>query len=308
MLTAGIVALAAPVVARAYGWPVAPFDRQHPIRGAFGDPRIDRGKSSFHFGVDISAPDGTPVYAVAPGTVFRYPDAVAVRQPDGREFSYWHIDAAVAEHTEIERGQLLGYVRAGWGHVHLAEWNGHAYVNPLRPGGLEPYEDTTAPVVGPISASVVGDMLVATVQAYDPPPLVPPEPWQDARWAPALVRWRLLSDGIEVVPWRVAADFRAELPAAWEFDLVYAPGTTQNHPFEPGTFIFWLARGEPVAPGSYVLEVEAEDSRGNVGTASLAVDVPQSRNTTKRESRYARRAAIRRNGSSVRRSTSHRAP
>src|SRR5438270_6458676 len=86
-LAALAAALIAPAGALAYAWPIAPFDVQHPIRGAFDDPRsgITRGgltESSFHFGVDIVAPDGTPVYAVASGTVFRYPDAGAVRQPD----------------------------------------------------------------------------------------------------------------------------------------------------------------------------------------------------------------------------------
>jgi hypothetical protein len=307
MLTAGIAALSAPVVAHAYGWPLQPFDRQHPIRGAFDDPRIERGEASFHFGVDISAPDGTPVYAVAPGTVYRYPDAVAVRQSDGHEFSYWHIDAVVAEHSDVETGDLLGFVRPGWGHVHFAEYDGHTYVNPLRPGALEPFTDTTVPVVGPISASVRDGLLVATVEAYDPPPLVPPEPWQDARWAPALVRWRLVRAGAEDTPWRVAADFRTTWLPPFDFGEVYAPGTTQNHPDRPGTYVFRLARDEPVAPGSYVLEVEAEDTRGNTGTASLPLVVGQSRNTTKRESRNTRRASIRRRASS-RVSTSHRAP
>ena len=60
--------------ASAYSWPFKPFDRQHPIRGFFGDPRTvydngilagafeGPGTFSFHQGVDISAPDGTPIY------------------------------------------------------------------------------------------------------------------------------------------------------------------------------------------------------------------------------------------------------
>src|SRR5579884_2715499 len=60
----------------AYGWPVRPFDAQHPVRGNFGDPRIINGGGllaestsitgtyDFHNGVDISAPDGSPVYPV----------------------------------------------------------------------------------------------------------------------------------------------------------------------------------------------------------------------------------------------------
>jgi hypothetical protein len=54
----------------AYPWPVRPFDRQHAVRGFFCDPRIgEGGGKSFHTGVDVSAPDATPVYAVAPGRV-----------------------------------------------------------------------------------------------------------------------------------------------------------------------------------------------------------------------------------------------
>jgi murein DD-endopeptidase MepM/ murein hydrolase activator NlpD len=53
-----------------YEWPVMPFAQQHPVRGFFGDPRIgDAGGTSFHFGIDVSVPDETPVYSVIAGTV-----------------------------------------------------------------------------------------------------------------------------------------------------------------------------------------------------------------------------------------------
>ncbi|HZC31262.1 MAG TPA: peptidoglycan DD-metalloendopeptidase family protein [Gaiellaceae bacterium] len=255
VLTAGIVALLAPAVARAYPWPIKPFDEPHAIRGAFGDPRSGR---SFHFGVDISAPDGTPVYAVAPGTAFRYQDAVDVRQPDGREFSFWHIDAAVGEHSFVNAGDLLGWVKAPWEHVHFAEFDGTTYVNPLRPGGLEPYADTTTPVI----QSVDVDGSNATVEAYDPPPIAPPFPWQDARWTPERIRWRL--DGGD---WSTAYDFTQLYPPS-AFDSVYAPGTEQNKPEQPGRYVFWLFRGLDLAPGRHTLEVEASDTGGNTATAS----------------------------------------
>ena len=82
--TLAIVAAAAaafPASAAAYSWPVKPFFQPHPIRGGFGDPRTvftdtadtdgmtGPGSFTFHNGVDITAPYGTPVYPVLSGTV-----------------------------------------------------------------------------------------------------------------------------------------------------------------------------------------------------------------------------------------------
>src|SRR3954467_14382217 len=66
----------------AYGWPVKPFDREHPVRAILGDPRTifkgpptvkallhAGGSFSFHQGIDISAPNGTDVYPVMSGVV-----------------------------------------------------------------------------------------------------------------------------------------------------------------------------------------------------------------------------------------------
>src|SRR5262245_5496215 len=88
----------------AYGWPIKPFHQQHPVRGFFGDPRIGMTPKGMHrgvhFGIDISCPNGTAVYATLDGTVrlesFR-PEVVTVVGRDGRtEFEYWHIRPAVS--------------------------------------------------------------------------------------------------------------------------------------------------------------------------------------------------------------------
>src|SRR5215210_9449365 len=71
-----VLATAAPASAGSYRWPLKPFDRQHPVRGLFGDPRIvghDAEHGTFHFGIDISARDGTPVYATLNGTAWIHP-------------------------------------------------------------------------------------------------------------------------------------------------------------------------------------------------------------------------------------------
>ena len=74
-----------------YSWPLEPFDQAHPIRGYFNDPRISGASKAFHFGVDISAPNGTPVYAVAAGKVhLEDPRAISVAAGE-LDFGYWHV-------------------------------------------------------------------------------------------------------------------------------------------------------------------------------------------------------------------------
>ena len=282
-VAAGVAALSAPAFARAYGWPIKPFDRQHAVRGAFDDPRQG---GTFHFGVDISASGGTPVYAVASGTVFTYSDAVAVRQPGGHEFSYWHVKATVKEHSYVQKGQRIGVVRFGFGHVHFAEFNGHTYVNPLRRGALTPFADHTVPVVGPIDVVDSRGIVKATVEAYDPPPMKPPWPWNDVRWTPALVRWRIVAGGRPVMPWTVAESAATYHPRR-DYAKVFARGTHQNFPGKPGRYIFWLTHGTGLLDGHYAIEVQASDTRGNTGTATYPFDVvtDQSLNTMKLASR-----------------------
>src|SRR5438034_10633187 len=110
---AGIGALCLANVATAYPWPLEPFNRMHPIRAGFDDPRYHLGSesalSAFHFGIDIAAKDGTRVYAVSPGYVRRYADHVTVRRPaTGRAYGYWHIDPAVYTGQHVKLHQLLG--------------------------------------------------------------------------------------------------------------------------------------------------------------------------------------------------------
>jgi Peptidase family M23 len=258
-----------------YGWPIEPFDRQHAVRGFFCDPRISDGQHSFHFGIDVAAPDGTAVYAVAAGTV-HVDDAhnVAVLGIDD-EHAYWHIVPTVRAGQEVRKHALLGHVARGWGHVHLAERKGGHYWNPLRRNALTPFEDYGAPVVDRVAVERAGSALdpvtLAGVvdlvaEAHDNPPISAPPPWSGLPVTPALVRWRLLRSGTEVFPWKIAADFRGTMIPNTRFAAVYAPGTQQNHANTPGRYRFWLARGWDTRTrrdGRYELEVEASDTRGN---------------------------------------------
>jgi hypothetical protein len=274
---------------KGHPWPIKPFNRQHPVRGLFGDPRIgDRGGKSFHFGVDVCALDGTGVYAVNGGRVSINGENITVIEVEGgREHAYWHVVPTVSDGARVRRGALLGHIAQGWGHVHFAERRGDAYWNPLRAGALTPYADYGPPVVSRIVTSRPHDGLWGQVslivEAFDRPPLSAPQPpWQGMPVVPALVRWRLVRNARSYVPWRIACDFRQSFvpkidgkpPSDVHFRNVYAPRTRQNHPNRPGLYRFWLARTfdtRPFPDGDYRLDVEVADIRGNASRGHLVL-------------------------------------
>lgn len=290
--------------ASAYSWPFKPFNEQHPIRGFFGDPRTvyengilsggfdGPGTVSFHQGVDISAPDGTPIYPSEDGTA-HYLGAATLNIVTDHDvtFQYFHIVTVVGEGQQvIARKTILGYVQPPYGHVHITEIDGTKVVNPLQPGHLTPYRDFTKPVIRDVvirnqagqdetSLGVCGKVEL-DVDAYDTPPVAVPGKFEGLPVAPSLVEWTLTKlGGAVVIPTRIVADFRTTLPSNAHFWDVYAKGTYQNAPrfglqqytSMPGRFLFQLTPGydtNSLVNGVYVLTVLVGDGHGH-----KAVDV-----------------------------------
>jgi hypothetical protein len=269
-----------------YGWPVKPFNRQHPVRGYLNDPRpSDDGViKSFHFGIDISAPDGTAVYAVAAGEVFltRGRPAVAVKGAT-RTFGYWHVVPAVRNHQQVHLHQLLGHVLRGEGHVHLGEHYGVEHLNPLRPGGISPYVDRTPPTVASVeflrggqeqNALRLRGRIEVIVEAFDTTPLLVPAPWSNLPVTPARVRWSVSHGPRRVIARRTAADLSRVSLSSQLYDSIYAPGTAKNGPGRPGHYRFYLTHGLDVSrlpAGRSVLRIEADDTRGNLVVAQMEI-------------------------------------
>ena len=92
LLALAALALLVPAAGAAYSWPLRPFYQQHAIRGYFNDPRLSGDETGFHFGVDISADDGTAVYAIEAGRVRVHGMTVSVfPKRGGHLLSYWHV-------------------------------------------------------------------------------------------------------------------------------------------------------------------------------------------------------------------------
>lgn len=289
-----------------YAWPVKPFDREHPVRGNFGDPRTtftgaptviglrSTGIFAYHFGIDISAPDGTAVYPVRNGTARVFgAHNVAVDSGGGRTAQYWHLVPAVRTGQRVTAYHtVLGRVQKSFEHVHFSEFSNGIPVNPLAPGHLTPYTDHREPSVHRITFRVsdtTPDLLPESVygkitivaEVSDQTSQSVPGIWHGLPVAPARITWRIerARDNKIVLPTRTAFDVRVSLPDRATFWSHYARGTRQNcSTFGtqrawrlPGTYLYRLTptafATQRLANGIYQIVVTAEDVAGNTSSA-----------------------------------------
>jgi murein DD-endopeptidase MepM/ murein hydrolase activator NlpD len=105
--------------------------------GNMGNPAVElkyisRGFGHGHTGLDMMAPEGSPIHAAAGGTViyagwyFAYGNIVDIQHADGVVTRYAHLSAfaqGIAPGTPVSAGQLIGNVghtgRAHGSHVHF---------------------------------------------------------------------------------------------------------------------------------------------------------------------------------------------
>lgn len=295
-----------------YNWPVKPFDHPHAVRGNLVDPRMTfngpqsqntvlaaDGIFQLHFGIDISAPDGTAVYAVRSG-VASLPSGrtVAVDSGGGSVFEYWHIVPSITAGRHVVAFKtVLGHVMKGYEHVHFTERDHGVALNPLAPGHLTPYADDTTPTVGAIlfrtsetgpdldSDSVHGRVVVIA-EASDTPPLSLPGRWSGLPVTPARLTWSIdrAYDGKTIVGRRVTFDAREQLPRITFWDL-YARGSRQNAPNygghkafgEPGIYLYKLSPTAldttAIPNGRYHLVATVTDVRGNTSSTRQTFEV-----------------------------------
>jgi hypothetical protein len=298
------------VSGESFGYPIKPFNREHLIRANLGDPRMQfagpptmgtllhgGGTFSFHQGVDIASTPGTPVYPVVDGTVSVVSrEWIRVSSGGGRAFEYWHIHPLVRVGQSVTARQtILGHINHPSNHVHLTEYEGGRVVNPLVPGRLTPYHDSSRPTVrgimlrradsGPaLFPNFVRGNIEIVADAEDMPTHSNRVDWYGPT-TPAVVTWQVRTmSGRVVVPQRIAVDFRSAAPPGSAFWSVYARGTYQNQTVfgrhysyrERGNYLFKIAPSfdtRQLRDGVYDLTVRATDVRGNKGSQTISFTV-----------------------------------
>lgn len=122
-------------------WPVI-----GPITSSFGqreDPVLGNGEGEFHKGVDIGAPNGTPIIATADGVVRSaemangYGREIVIDHGHGVETLFGHMSGfAVMAGQTVTRGQVIGYVghsgRTTGSHLHYEVRIRNTAVNPHK--------------------------------------------------------------------------------------------------------------------------------------------------------------------------------
>ena len=122
-------------------WPIL-----GPINSSFGqreDPVLGMGAGEFHKGVDIGAPDGTPVHAPAAGRVLKaamgtgYGREIEIDHGNGIVTVYGHLSGwNVVAGQQVVKGQVIGYTghsgKTTGHHLHYEVQVHGAAVNPHK--------------------------------------------------------------------------------------------------------------------------------------------------------------------------------
>lgn len=104
----------APTPAQRFLWPTA---RRGVISSPFGPRRLAITRSTFHAGMDIAVPTGTPTLAAKDGVVSRagwigsYGYAVYLEHPDGSQTRYAHMSRVLVRSGQrVRQGETIGLV------------------------------------------------------------------------------------------------------------------------------------------------------------------------------------------------------
>ncbi len=265
-----------------YPWPLAPMTQQHDVSGTFCEFR-EGPPPHFHSGVDIPAVEGTPVYAVASGSVLWLGSGTNGGIRVGR-FAYVHVvpraDLEIGDY--VQKGELVGYINP-LNHVHFKDGGGASgYVNrnPLIPPGLEPFGDPYPPQIyqvsfytdglgSPIDPQHLSGLVDVVALAMDTTDY---SPWGTNNGV-YQIGFALYQGDSEVIAPHIRFQFDTKPDNTYTLN-VYAPWSTNGSHYyivtnqlETNDALNFQLLGE----GDYTLVIFAFDTEGNADTVSLSI-------------------------------------
>ncbi|MFZ5516023.1 MAG: FlgD immunoglobulin-like domain containing protein [Candidatus Zhuqueibacterota bacterium] len=278
-----------------YPWPVEPKHQSQDITGTFCEFRDTGTSDHFHNGVDVPKADGSPVFAIANGTVTDiYPTGTDSYVRVGR-YCYLHIvpnpsldigDAVVAEVT------VLGTIRSGQGHIHFIDGNYGQEINAIRAGGgFTPYEDPWQPVIRFVkffadgteqeftAGKVTGKVdIVVKVEEQNGPPGSDASRLNNGTY---MLGYKILSadgDSIVYTPPNLGVRFRfgSKPDNRYVHNVFFKKySTTSSHTYTVTNAVsangYWDT--SQYAAGPYTIMIFTEDTRQNADTTYIPVEV-----------------------------------
>ena len=169
----------------------------------------------------------------------------------------------MGDHVQA-RQTVLGQILHASEHVHLTELQNGKPTNPLAPGHIGPYADSTTPRVNTITfrlrdggPDLLPEYLHGTVEivaaAADTPAVPVPGQWNGLPVTPSKLTYHVESfpDGQMVIPETTSMDVSRNLPATSDMWHTYARGThmnmvqmgTHRYWYQPGVYLFKLSPG-----------------------------------------------------------------
>lgn len=280
-----------------YPWPVLPLDESHEITGTFCEFRDTGSSDHFHNGVDVPKADGSPVYAIANGTVTTIQGQGSNSYVRVGRYNYLHIvpnpnlregDPVIARQT------IVGTIRAGMGHIHFIDGYYNSEINALREnGGLTPYVDPWKPEIEFVkfvqdrttneftSNRVTGKVdIIVKVNEKNAPPSAPISRLNNGIYK---IGFQILSEDGDSVLFRASGSgyqfkFDSKPSNAYVHNVFYKKySSTTSHTYIVTNRVrsnyYWNT--DLFSKGKYQVMVYAEDTRHNADTAYVMVEVTE---------------------------------
>lgn len=277
--------------AQTYNWPAVPFTQQsHSINGTFCENRPSGSvmRHHFHDGVDIGLVQGGKVYSVINEKVTSLTRSGGNAYIRVGAYAYVHVvpTPALDVGDDVTKFNTIIATTNAQNHIHFKDgWPG-AERNAIRPGaGLSPMEDSFKPTIVSVEfAKNKTNQKFKNNKVYGKVDIIC-RAWDKTNNGYSgsnngiyKMNYQIFkSDGVTAVTSKKAPFHFHTIPASDSYiKNVFAEGSDlSSYYYVPTNKVtsdgYWDT--DNVALGRYIVRIEVEDTRGNITTKNVAVDV-----------------------------------